>query len=140
LVRPEKIEGAFANLRTYVEKLRLLAAIPRQEFLSDFRNVESAKHLLQVSIACCLDVAHHIIASEQFRAPRSYAESFDILVEQKVLPASFLPTLRRMVQFRNRLVHMYWDVDAVTIYDEILQKNLGDFDAFVRYVVANLNL
>lgn len=38
-----------------------------------------------------------------------------------------------MVQFRNRLVHLYWEVDAEIIY-EILQKNLGDFDLFARWI------
>jgi len=39
-----------------------------------------------------------------------------------------------MVQFRNRLVHLYWEIDAEIVY-EILQKNLGDFDVFTKYVV-----
>jgi len=59
----DKIHGIFANLDGYVGKLNTLAAMTKQDFLADFRNVESAKHLLQVSVECCLDVAHHIIAN-----------------------------------------------------------------------------
>ena len=39
-----------------------------------------------------------------------------------------------MAQFRNRLVHLYWDVDEEAIYD-ILQKDLGDFELFIRYIL-----
>lgn len=138
MVRPEKIEGILANLNGYVEKLHWLAALPRQAFLDDFTKVESAKHLLQVSVECCLDMSHHVIASERFRAPKSYVESFEILVEQGILPDAFLPTLRQMVHFRNRLVHLYWEVDAEIIY-EILQNNLVDFDTFVRYILAYMD-
>jgi uncharacterized protein YutE (UPF0331/DUF86 family) len=34
---------------------------------------------------------------------------------------------------RNRLVHLYWEVDAGILYDT-LQHNLGDFDRFKAYV------
>jgi len=134
VVRPDKVEGILANLKGYMEKLSKLAALRQEEFLADFTKVESAKHLFQVSVECCLDVSNHIIASERFRAPKNYAESFEILAEQGILPKTFLPTLRQMVQFRNRLVHLYWEIDAEIVY-EILQKNLGDFDVFTKYVV-----
>ncbi len=57
------------------------------------------------------------------------------MVEQEILPEEFLPDLRKMVRFRNRLVHMYWEIDAETIYDEILQDALGDFDTFVKHIL-----
>lgn len=134
MVRPDKVEGILANLKGYLEKLRGLARLPREEFLNDFTKVESAKHLFQVSVECCLDVSNHIIASERFRAPKNYAESFEILAEEGIVQKSFVATLRQMVQFRNRLVHLYWEVDAEIIY-EILQKNLDDFDTFAKYVI-----
>jgi uncharacterized protein YutE (UPF0331/DUF86 family) len=135
VVKPEKVEGIIVNLKGYLEKLSRLSTLTKEEFLADFTKIESAKHLFQVSVECCLDASNHIIASERFRAPKNYAESFEILVEQGILPETFLPTLRQMVQFRNRLVHLYWEVDAEVIY-EILQKNLDDFDVFAKYVVS----
>jgi len=133
VVKPEKVEGALVNLKGYAEKLDYLATFPLEEFLADFTKVESAKHLLQVAVECCLDVSNHIIASERFRAPKSYAESVEILAEQGVFPSTFLPTMLRMVRFRNRLVHLYWEVDVETVHT-ILQENLGDFDVFARYI------
>jgi len=138
VVRPDKVEGILENLRGYVEKLKHLASLSREEFFSDFTKVESAKHLFQVSVESCFDVSNHIIASERFRAPKSYAETFEILAEQGVIEKDFLPTLRQMVQFRNRLVHLYWEVDAEVIYD-LLQKNLGDFETFTSQIVRFLS-
>ncbi len=129
MIRPDKVEGKLENLRGYVQKLTHLAFLPRKEFLSDFTKTESAKHLFQVSVECCIDVGNHIIASERFRSPKTYIETFEILAEQKIITDEFLPTARQMVQFRNRLVHLYWEVDTEVIYD-ILQKNLEDFETF----------
>ena len=138
MVRPDKVEGKLENLRGYVQKLAQLASLPRKEFLSDFTKIESAKHLFQVSVECCLDVGNHIIASERFRAPKTYAETFEILAEEKIIADDFLPTARQMVQFRNRIVHLYWEVDAEVIYD-ILQKNLEDFETFTSQILKFLS-
>lgn len=134
MVKPDKVENILRHLKSNVEKLSGLAKISREEFLADFTKIESAKHLFQVSVECCLDVSNHIIASERFRTPKNYAESFEILAEQGIVPQPFFLTLRQMVQFRNRLVHLYWEVDAEVIY-EILQKNLGDFAIFAKYIL-----
>ena len=38
-----------------------------------------------------------------------------------------------IARFRNRLVHMYWDIDYSQIY-EILSENLKDLDEFSQVV------
>jgi uncharacterized protein YutE (UPF0331/DUF86 family) len=132
------VEGILENLRGYVQKLNRLASLKRKEFLSDFTKIESAKHLFQVSVECCIDVSNHIIASERFRSPKTYADAFEILGEQGIIANESLPTLRQMVQFRNRLVHLYWEVDAEVIYD-ILQRNLEDFEIFTKQILKYLS-
>lgn len=134
MINPDKVRAKLQNLQAYLEKLHILANIPRQEFFEDFTKVESAKHLLQVSIESCLDIGNHIIASQRFRAPESYADTFEVLVEQKILPEEYLQTFRRMVQFRNRLVHLYWEVDTEIVY-ALLQNNLDDFNIFARHIL-----
>jgi uncharacterized protein YutE (UPF0331/DUF86 family) len=130
----ETLTSILGNLQGYLEKLAILAAVPEDAFLQDFTNVESAKHLLQVSIECCLDMAHHIVADEGYRTPTDYYDTFVVLNENGILPEAFMPTLRQMVSFRNRLVHLYWDVDDATVY-RILKENLGDFETYVRYIL-----
>jgi uncharacterized protein YutE (UPF0331/DUF86 family) len=134
MVDPKVLASRIGKLRSYLEKLRILAAIPQEEFLQDFTKVESAKHLLQVSVECCLDIAHHIVADEGYRTPADYYDTFVVLNEKDILPESFMPTLRQMVSFRNRVVHLYWDVDDATVY-RILQESLNDFETFIGYVL-----
>jgi uncharacterized protein YutE (UPF0331/DUF86 family) len=79
-----------------------------------------------------------MIAHQNWRAPKSLADSFAVLAENHVISAGFLNTARQMVGMRNRrLVHLYWDVDAEAVY-ETLQHNLGDFDQFKAAVYAYL--
>ncbi len=87
-----------------------------------------------MSIECCLDIGHHIVAEEGYRTPADYYDTFTVLHENGIFPEAFMPTLRKMVSFRNRVVHLYWDVDDATVY-RILQENLDDFDTYIRFIL-----
>jgi len=134
MVDLDTLTSIIETLRGALEKLTILVALPKEAFLRDFTNVESAKHLLQVAIECCLDIAHHVVADEGYRTPTDYYDTFIVLHEHSILPEAFMPTLRQMVSFRNRVVHLYWDVDDVTVY-RILQEDLGDFETYIGYIL-----
>lgn len=89
MVDPETLATILNNLRAYLGKLAILAALPQEAFTQDFTKVESAKHLLQVSIECCLDIAHHIVADEGYRTPTSYYDTF-VVLENAILPEAFM--------------------------------------------------
>jgi uncharacterized protein YutE (UPF0331/DUF86 family) len=75
---PAKVEEILRQLKAFTGDLLRLKAFSKQEFLSDSLRVAAAKYLLLTSIECCLDIANHIIASEGFRAPANYADSFKV--------------------------------------------------------------
>jgi len=133
MVEPETIEGIFRNLDTYLDQLRQLAALRREELANDLVKLGAVKYYLQVAIECCIDITNHIIARQGFRAPESYADGFAVLAENGIIEQDFASTAQKMVKMRNRLVHLYWEVDADILYDT-LQNNLGDFDRFKAYV------
>lgn len=133
MIEPETIEGIFRNLDGYLAPLHQLAALPREQFVNDPIKVGAAKYYLQVAIECCIDVTNHIIARQGFRAPETYADSFTVLVENDIIEPEFALTAHQMVKMRNRLVHLYWEVDSDILYDT-LRNNLGDFDRFKAYI------
>ena len=137
MVKPDKVASILNNLRGYREKLEKLAAFSEGDFLRDFTKVESAKHLLQVSIEACLDIAHHLVADGGYRTPEDSYDAFVVLNEEKILPDDFMPTLREMVSFRNRVVHLYWDVDDEVVY-RVVQNNLADIDRFASLIADYL--
>ncbi|MEJ5197356.1 MAG: DUF86 domain-containing protein [Anaerolineae bacterium] len=137
MAKLEKIEGIFRNLDRYVAILRDLAAMPKEALLADPVRLGGARYYLQVAVECCIDVANHLIAQAGWRPPRNYADSFVVLAENGVLPEDFLVTARRMVGMRNRLVHLYWEVDDEMVY-RTLREHLDDFDRFQAAIYAYL--
>jgi len=134
MVNPEKIDNLLQTLQSVVNQLRAIARFEHDEFIKNDTIIGGAKYYLQTAIETCINIGTHIIASEGFRKPKDYREVFTILNEQDVFPDNFTIILRKMAGLRNRLVHLYWDVDEEQIYN-YLCDNLGDFDTFAHYIV-----
>ena len=49
----------------------------------------------------------------------------------------FESSLIKMARFRNRLVHLYWEIDIEAIYT-FIHENLEDFKKFEQMVVKFL--
>lgn len=133
MVDKPKLDQMLSNLRRYVGVLEALGETPVGVFLADPDKVGNAKYHLVIAIECCIDVANHIIASENLRFPKDNADSFAVLIEHGILPPGTMEALRAMAKFRNRLVHLYWDVEDARVHD-YLRTSLGDFRAFARAV------
>ena len=137
MVSPERLEEKFRRLAEYLGVLRELRSVPAQALVGDLVRMGSVKYYLQVSIESCIDVAQHVIASEGFRPPNDYADTFTVLAERGILEHDFAERLRLMAKFRNRLVHLYGTIDDRQVVD-VLGKDLGDFDHFRERILVLL--
>lgn len=125
------------NLDAYLSELKRLAAVDKHDFLANRDMLGNAKYHFVIAIEVCLDVANHIIASERYRVPRDNADTFKVLIEEGVLGKERRDNYSAMARFRNRLVHLYWDVNNDLLY-QYLQSGLVDLDAFAQSVSAFL--
>ncbi len=127
------IRGRIQFIEDSLKSLESLAAYPFDEFEDDFRNVESAKHLLQVAIESMLDICTHIVARLRIGVPNDDRETLALLEDKGLLPSTHVATYQSMNAFRNRVVHLYQDVNMREIY-RILQEDLDDFRMFIADV------
>lgn len=137
MVDRDIIQIRISYIEDNIRQITELANLTEEEFLGRFYYVASAKYLLQTSIEAMLDIAHHIIARQRYRAPRSYAEAFTILVEHGVLPADKENTYRQIAKFRNRVVHLYHEVDNKEMF-RILKECIGDLQSFIGAIMAHI--
>jgi len=134
MVSTEKITDKLSRMDEFLAMLKVIQNSPSDTFLKDKILIGSAKYYLQVSIECCLDIANHIIAAENFRAPKDYADSFKVLEENSIINADQGNKLRQMAKFRNRLVHLYGEIDDAYVY-EFMTKDIQDIVDF-KAVIA----
>lgn len=133
MVSTEKITDKFEQLDEFLFLLERIKRTAPESFLKDKLLIGGAKYYLQVSIECCLDVANHIIAAEVFRAPKDYADAFKVLEENDVLDEDLGVKLRQMAKFRNRLVHLYGEIDDAYVH-AFIKNDLQDILDFKKAV------
>jgi uncharacterized protein YutE (UPF0331/DUF86 family) len=128
-----RIRELLGNVNESLQRLRELKKITPNEFLSDFRNTESAKYLLVVACEAAIDICSHIVARQGGQAPDEYATCFAILADLQVIEVGLANRLKAMARFRNLLVHLYWRVDNARVY-QVLQTELIDLDEFCHQI------
>ena len=136
MVIQEKIVQKFMQLDEYLKLIDQISKTSGEQFLKDKILIGSAKYYLQVSIECCLDVANHIIASKHYRVPKDYADTFAIIEEEDLIPSELGNRLRQAAKFRNRLVHLYGDIDNHQVYS-FINKDIQDLKEF-KIIVLKL--
>jgi len=132
-----KIATLISEFRKSVQRLKSLATLTEKDFLKDPDKIGSAKYHFIVAIETCIDMGNHIIARNGYRLPEDYGDTFQSLAEAGALDEGFALELRNMAKFRNRLVHLYWEVNDNKLY-EILQSRIGDFKKFLNSMATFL--
>ena len=133
---PDLVAKKLALIETCVQQLRSLGQ--PSLIASDIREERFVEHTLQIAIQAVLDVASHIVSDERLGEPRTNRELVDLLERRQILPSDLAERIRKMVGFRNILVHGYETVDLAIVRD-IVERRLDDlleFSAFVRQLLS----
>lgn len=138
MVDKDKIAFLFSELEKYLDDLEEMKKLSRDTFLEDTRNIYSLRYLFQITIETCINIGTHIISSYRLGLPKEYSDVFRILKNNQVISEDIQNRLILMTRFRNRLVHIYWDIDDETIF-KYLQENLEDFYDYKKEISSFLN-
>jgi len=121
-----------------MNNLQELGNLSQREFLADKHKVSSAKYNLIIAIEGIVDICNHLISQNRLPAPEDYADAIKIMKEAGAFEHEFAETLTRMVRFRNRLVHLYWEVDDAIVYD-LARTRIDDIDNFLHRLSSLLD-
>lgn len=117
MVNPERIRRLMDRLEEQVRELDRLATKPRSEIEGDRDVASSIRYNFIVAIECSIDLANHVISSERYRSPQDYSDSFKVLQEEGIIDSHLSERMGSAARFRNRLVHVYWDVDDEMVWE-----------------------
>ncbi len=137
----ERILDHLKRLNKYYLLLVGMQRLPADELDKDDISRGAAERYLQLAIESCLNIGNRIISLYQFEKPVNTPETYaDIFVELNRLgfiDDDFSKRLIKMAKFRNRLVHLYWELESETV-NKIIQENLDDFKLFQEKIVEKL--
>lgn len=133
MVDPRKVRSLLGRLAERSDELSSYAEREPDAYLADREGILASKYLLINVIEDALAVANHVIASEGYRSPGDYADSFRVLEEHGLLPEDLAARLSAAAGFRNLLVHEYARVDDRRVH-VFLTEGLDDLRAFAAAV------
>ena len=127
----EVVTKHVSELKNALTLLYDLQSRELSELKKDQHLVGSAKYHLIIAIESAVDISNHLISKNNYRVPESYSDTFKVMAEKGILPQDLVEEkLTDMARFRNRLVHIYWDIDSEMLY-QIIQENLNDLEQFL---------
>ena len=126
-----------AELDQYYSQLKEYKNTTADQYSDDWKIQRIIERTLQMMIETCADIAGHIIADKGFRIPKSYADTFKVLQEEKILDKKLYAVMEKIAKFRNIVVHHYDKVDA-EIVTTILKNDLADFISYKEAIILFL--
>lgn len=116
-------------------ELRSLGPVSPETLESDWRTRRAVERDLQILVEVVVDVCQRLISTAGQAPAPTGADAVDRCVGLGVLASA--DPYRRMVQFRNFVVHRYDRVDPPVLV-EILNQRLGDFGRFRDEVLRHV--
>jgi len=129
----EKIKQRFAEINESLKEIKRLTSLKDEEFWTKKENMAAVKYYLLQAIEGIGSICVHIAAKKFNKGVSVFGECFEILEKEGFLQESLALKLRKMVKFRNKLIHRYWEIDEKNVL-EYSRKDLNDFNDFMKAV------
>jgi uncharacterized protein YutE (UPF0331/DUF86 family) len=129
LIDREIAATRLSKLREALRKLVALSAIPREQYLGSETERALSEHYLHIALEATLDLGNHVIAAKGLRKPAQLREIPLVLAEGNLIERELGERLARATGLRNRLVHLYTDIDHAILH-QVMQEGLSDLEEF----------
>jgi len=133
LVDKETLAARLSKLREALQRLEAIARKPRDEYLNSEVDRPLSEHYLRIALESMLDLGNHIISAEGFRKPMQLRDIPIIMADEGLLARELSERLARAAGLRNRLVHLYAEIDYEILHS-VLQTGLKDLMLFAEAV------
>ncbi|MBP0040589.1 MAG: DUF86 domain-containing protein [Roseofilum sp. SBFL] len=118
--------GKMKFLNRYLRELDSFALISLQDYLDDTQGQFTVERLLQLSFQVAIDVNRYLLKTLNLPQPEKNFDTFIEMSRCGILTPELAKILAPSGSLRNRLVHMYDEIDQVKIH-ECIQLALQEY-------------
>lgn len=128
LNKKESIERCIKQIRHYYQ-------LPSEvDFVEDHLKQDAIAINMQRACEQAIDLANHLVKIRKMGIPKDSRDSFQLLVDHKIIPKSLGSNLIKMIGFRNVLVHEYQQLDLDLMID-VIENHLDDLLIFTEHAL-----
>jgi uncharacterized protein YutE (UPF0331/DUF86 family) len=133
MVNQNIIKAKINHIENNLQRLKEKQSITLDELTRNVDLQDIILHNLQLSIQGCIDIASHIISDEGWTVPDTLAGLFDVLMKHKIISDELSEKLKKMVGFRNIIIHEYESIDLNKVHN-ILKQDIKDIYTFLKQI------
>jgi uncharacterized protein YutE (UPF0331/DUF86 family) len=135
VIDKKAVKDAKKVLKDNLEKLHLLRDQGYEEFISDFRNIDSSLLRLQQTVKAFLGLEMQIAALLSIETLPPDDDYFNHLKEGGHLPKDRRKTYEAMIAFRERIGKLAERMDKKVLYDIVINE-LDDIEHFEKNLLS----
>jgi len=126
-----KIKNLISEIEENVLVLKEFSSMTAEEFKADKKNYGLCEHHLRRALEGVLTIGTHILSRLPVKT-KDYQEIILSLGKLGIIPKDFAENNKQLASYRNRMVHIYWEISQGEIY-KITKEHLGDIEKFCEY-------
>src|SRR3990167_6864209 len=127
------VKSKIIHIENNLQRLKEKQKITLEELKKNSDLQDVILHNLQLSIQGCIDLASHIISDEGWMVPDTLAGLFDVLLKYKIIPEELKDRLKKMVGFRNIIIHEYGTIHLTKVH-AILTQDIKDIYSYLKVI------
>lgn len=121
-----------------IEEVRGIISLDVESFLNDRRARFSLRYCMVLIVESLADIAVAILEKDFNEVVESYRDAIIKLRDKGVLGSRVAESIARLVSLRNLIVHRYWMIDDLKIYESAKNSGVENIERFIdevsRYV------
>lgn len=126
-----KVKNLISEIEENAAALKEFSSMPLEEFKADKKNYGLCEHYLRRALEGVLTIGTHILSRLPVKT-KDYQEIILSLGKLGIIPNDFAEKNKQLASYRNRMVHIYWEISQDEIY-EIIKEHLADIEKFCEY-------
>lgn len=137
-IEPMRVLNKLDFMANYLEELKQFESVSLEVYLSDRRMQLVVERLLQLIIQIAIDINRYLLKELGITQPESNFELFIQVGENGIITSDLAAILAYSGSFRNRLVHLYEEIDPVKVHQAI-QTALQYYPIYQRQIATYLD-
>ena len=107
--------------------------------VKDKKTIKAIKYNLIEIVEASANILQHILAKDKGIAAGGYLETIEKSREEKIISLFTYKALRPFFEFRNILIHRYWQIEDKLLIKEV-KENCRVFDKFIEEIEKYLKV
>ncbi len=130
----DKLRALTEDILMCKKELVKLTDLSKEEFLRKEHSYAVTEHFFRRALEGILTAGTHILSRLPIET-KDYTAIIQSLGKAGVISPEFAQRNKGLAGYRNRLVHMYWEVTVEELYDTV-REHLEDIEKFAEAFIA----